>query len=244
MIGKEGNVTTPSMLVLEAEDQNTKPLPLESGDRLTRREFERRYAAMPHLKKAELIEGVVYMPSPLKVESHAVPHGHVLTWLGVYAASTPGTMFGDNATTRLDTDNEVQPDAFLRLETIYGGRSQLTPDDYLEGPPELIVEVAASSASYDLHDKLKAYRRNGVQEYVVWRVYDKQIDWFRLAAERYVRVTPDDDGVIESRVFPGLRLAVPALLRGDLAAVLTELQRGLSSASHAQFVARLANPSP
>ena len=40
-------------------------LPLEHGDHLTREEFERRYEAMPHVRKAELIEGVVYMPSPV-----------------------------------------------------------------------------------------------------------------------------------------------------------------------------------
>ena len=158
-----------------------RPLPLANGDRLTRQEFERRYAARPDLKKAELIEGVVYMPSPVHFAAHAEPHGVVLAWLVTYCALTPGVRVADNATVRLDLDNEPQPDALLRIEPAAGGRSRLSADDYVEGAPELIVEIAASSASYDLHDKMRAYRRNGVPEYLVWRVYENQFDWFVLA---------------------------------------------------------------
>lgn len=213
--------------------------PLESGDRLTRREFERRYDAMPHVKKAELIEGVVYMPSPVRCKSHGKPHGRIISWAGAYCAATPGADFADNATLRLDPDNEPQPDAILWIDTAAGGRSHISDDDYLEGAPELVFEVAASSASYDLHDKLKVYRRNGVQEYVVWRVYDRQVDWFKLEAEKYTPLRPDGDGLIRSQIFPGLWLSVPALLNDDLARVLAELQKGLSSAEHAAFVERL-----
>jgi Uma2 family endonuclease len=139
----------------------------------------------------------------------------------------------------MDLDNEPQPDALLRIEPAVGGHSHISDDDYIEGAPELIVEIAASSASYDLHDKLHAYRRNGVQEYVVWRVQDKQIDWFRLVNDEYVAQNPDDSGLIHSHVFPGLRLAMQALLDGDLAKVLAELQKGLGTTEHATFVARL-----
>jgi Uma2 family endonuclease len=141
--------------------------PLEAGDHLTRCEFERRYEAMPEMKKAELIEGVVHMPSPVRLQSHAEPHASIMAWLGVYRASTPGVRLADNATVRLDLDNEPQPDALLRLEPAAGGRSRVSEDDYLESAPELVVEIASSSASYDLHEKLRVYRRNGVQEYVV-----------------------------------------------------------------------------
>lgn len=215
------------------------PLPLENGDRLTRGEFELRYEAMPEVKKAELIEGVVHMPSPVRLSSHGKPHGKVMSWLGVYYASTPGVDFADNATLRLDPDNEPQPDAMLFIEAV-GGRSHASDDDYLEGSPELIVEVASSTASYDLHEKFKIYRRNGVQEYVVWRVYEKQIDWFSLQNEKYVRLAPDAAGVVESRVFPGLRLNVNALINGDLARVLADLQQGLASEAHAAFVQKLS----
>ena len=217
------------------------PPPLENGDRLTRLEFERRYDAMPGLKKAELIEGVVYMPSPVRVKNHGRPHGHIMSWVGVYCAATPGVEFADNTTVRLDPDNEPQPDLALWLPEAAGGRARVSEDDYLEGAPEMIVEVASSSAAYDLHDKLNAYRRNGVEEYVVWRVLDRQIDWFALEAERYTRMSPDAEGTLQSRGFPGLRLCVPALLDGDLARVLAELQIGLASEEHAAFVSRLAS---
>jgi Uma2 family endonuclease/O-antigen ligase len=185
--------------------------PLESGDRLTRREFERRYQAMPHINKAELIEGVVYMPSPVSA-SHSRCHGQVITWLGTYCAAAPGVDLNENATVRLDTDNEVQPDALLRLDRAQGGISRISADDYVEGAPELIVEIAISSASYDLHDKMKVYRRNGVQEYVVWQTYDKQLNWFQWSEGEYVTLMPDTEGVIRSQVFPGLHLSVTALL--------------------------------
>jgi Uma2 family endonuclease len=214
--------------------------PLENGDHLTRSEFERRYDAMPHVKKAELIEGVVYMPSPVRVRSHGKPHGQIMSWVGVYCSATPGVDFADNATLRLDPDNEPQPDAMLWIDEAAGGRARVSNDDYLEGAPELIVEVAASSASYDLHDKLNVYRRNGVPEYIVWRVYNRQVDWFRLENERYVTVPPDAAGIIRSRVFPGLHLAVTALINGDLSGVLAALQQGIGSAEHRAFVETLA----
>jgi Uma2 family endonuclease len=215
--------------------------PLEAGDRLTRHEFERRYEAMPHVKKAELIEGVVQMPSPVRYTSHSRPHARVLAWFGPYVAATPGVDLGDNATVRLDSKNEVQPDAFLRLEPAAGGKSRISADDYIEGAPELIVEIASSSASYDLHDKLRVYQRNGVQEYLVWRVNDAAVDWFELHAGRYAALPADPDGIVRSRVFPGLWLAVAALLNGDLATVLRVVQSGLASAEHAAFVARLVS---
>jgi Uma2 family endonuclease len=213
--------------------------PLEAGARLTRSEFERRYHAMPHVKKAELIEGVVYMPSPVRYRDHGKQTGLITVWLGVYHAATPHTSFADNATLLLDPDNEPQPDVLLRLDAAVGGKSWVNAKGYLEGAPELIVEVAASSESYDLHEKLRAYRRNGVQEYVVWRVYDQQIDWYKLEAESYVLVPPDRSGVIRSQVFPGLQLDVKAMLKEDLAKVLTVLQKGLNSPEHKAFVRQL-----
>src|SRR5436190_8119820 len=214
---------------------------LENGDRLTRAEFERRYDAMPHLKKAELIERVVYVPSPARIDAHADPHGLVVTWLGVYRAATPGVQFGDNPTVRLDLDNEPQPDALLRIVPAAGGQSRTSEDGYVEGAPELVVEVAASSASIDRHTKLLVYRRNGVQEYLIWQVLDRQLEWFVLREGDYVPLAPDDRGVIHSECFPGLRLAAQALLQGDLAAVLTEQQAALGTPEHRRFVDSLAS---
>jgi Uma2 family endonuclease len=214
--------------------------PLENGDYLTREEFERRYHAMPQIKKAELIEGRVYMPSPVRRKSHGVPDSAMITWLGVYRAATPGVSAANNATVRLDEANEPQPDADLRIEEAYGGQAFISSDDYLEGAPELVVEISASSASYDLREKQEAYRRNGVREYIVWTVYEQQVQWFSLEAAEYVRLQPDEAGILRSRVFPGLWLDVPALLQDDLASVLNCLQEGLASPEHAEFVERLA----
>ena len=211
------------------------PPPLENGDRLLRCEFERRYDALAHVKKAELIEGIVHMPSPVRAQSHAQPNSVVTAWLAVYSAHTPHTSALDNATVRLDLDNEPQPDALLRIDAAAGGQSRLSADDYVEGAPELVVEIAASSASYDMHAKRNVYRRNGVLEYIVWRVLDQAVDWFVLEDGEYQPLAPGAAGVVESARFPGLRLAVGALLAGEVAAVLAELRRGLDSPAHAAF---------
>lgn len=213
-------------------------LPLEMGDRLTRVEFERRYQAMPAQKKAELIEGVVYMPSPVSTQ-HSSPHVDLIGWLAVYRAATPGLLAGNNVTVRLDEDNEPQPDALLAIDAKLGGQSHVDEDSYFAGPPELIGEVASSSVSYDLHAKLHVYRRHGVREYVVWRVRDKELDWFRLDEGKYMPLAADASGVFKSTIFPGLWLDAPALLRGDTARVLAVLQEGIASPEHVRFAAEL-----
>ncbi len=215
--------------------------PLASGDRLSRNEFERRYEAMPDLKKAELVEGVVYVASATRIEEHGSPHGDLMAWLGLYRSRTPGVDLADNCTVRLDPHNELQPDALLRVAPHLGGQSTTDRSGYVSGPPELVAEVAASSASYDLHDKLEAYRRNGVREYLVWRVLDGALDWLRLEGDRYVVQSPGPDGLVPSVTFPGLWLDGAALLRRDLATVVAGLERGLASPEHATFVQRLTS---
>jgi Uma2 family endonuclease len=212
---------------------------LEPGDRLTRAEFERRYSAMPKIHKAELIEGVVHMPSPVRLKKHAQPHSALVGWLFTYKAHTPGVEDADNASVRLDLDNEPQPDAALFIDPACGGQARISEDDYLEGAPELVGEVSASTVSIDLHTKLQVYRRSAVQEYIVWRVLDKEVDWFRLEADEFQRLPKDASGYYRSRVFPGLWLDAAALLRGDMATVLQVLQEGLNSPGHAEFVRRL-----
>lgn len=231
-------------------DKNGSPAaqlpPLEAGDRLTRAEFERRYAAMPRLKKAELIEGVVHMPSPTRHRRHGRPHGHISTWLGVYEAATPGVELGSESTSRLDLDNEPQPDGLLIILPECGGQVRISEDDYIEGAPELVAEIAASSVSIDLNAKLNVYRRNGVREYVVWRVLESAVDWFVSRDGQFEKQAPATDGLLRSTVFPGLWLDPAALVRGDLARVLAVVQQGLATPEHAEFVARLqaARPVP
>jgi Uma2 family endonuclease len=212
--------------------------PLENGDRLTRQEFERRYEALPQIKKAELIEGVVYMAAAVRI-THGRPHGRMLNWIGAYCLKTPHTDYADNTSVRLDEENEVQPDVLLYIDSSAGGQSSISVDEYVEGAPELIVEISVSSASYDLHQKMDVYRRHGVREYIVWQVYENHLDWFHLHEGRYVPLTPDTDEIIRSQVFPGLHLAVDALLADDFEDVIATLQQGLQTEEHATFVRRL-----
>ncbi len=183
------------------------------------------------------------MPSPVRQRAHGKPHSWMSTWLGTYEASTPGVESGIESTLRLDVRNGPQPDTFLRILSECGGQTTVGEDDYVVGGPELVVEVAASSVSFDLHDKFDIYRRHGVKEYLVWRVEDREFDWFVLREGEYKPLAASEDGVTRSEIFPGLWLDRAALLRGELNVVLDVLRRGLESAEHAEFVVRLRNAS-
>ena len=196
---------------------------LENGDRLDRDEFERRYSAS-NIKKAELIEGIVHVASPLRFTQHGKPHSQIIGWLVAYQAALPGLEVGIEPTVRLDDQNEPQPDAVLfRI----GGNAQIDAEDYITGAPELVVEISASTVSYDLHSKKNAYERNGVKEYLVWRTIDQEIDWFILENGRYKILESDDSGIIRSQEFMGLWLNIEAILRHDMSTVLKTLQMGL-----------------
>lgn len=202
-------------------------MPLESGDRLTRNEFHRRYCTRLDIKKAELIQGVVYVSSPVRYTVHDEQNSMVNAWLSFYRLPMPEMNQGGGATIYLSEQDEVQPDAFLfREPSLRPGGLRRTEDGYLEGTPDLVVEIAASTASYDLHDKMEAYRRAGVPEYIVWRTIDEHIDWFVLRGGVYERLLPDERGVISSIVYPGLRLDVAKMLAGDLQGVIAALQTG------------------
>lgn len=205
---------------------------LHNGDHLTLAEFERRYAAQSHLKKAELIEGVVYVPSPVSLE-HSKHHAVVMGWLLNYQAATPGLRLLDNATVILDAENEVQPDAALCI--VQGGQTEAV-GSFLQGAPELVVEIANSSAAYDLHEKLRVYRRTGVQEYVIFLTLERETLWYRLQEGRYEPVSVDDKGVIWSAVFPGLHLDVTKFWADDLPGLLAVLQAGIGTPEHETFI--------
>jgi Uma2 family endonuclease len=216
------------------------PPQLQNGDKLSRDEFERRYAAMPPGTGAELIEGEVHlMPSPTRWDEHGSPQLDVATWIGTYRARTTGTSGADNATVRLDLDNEPQPDIALIIEPSRGGQATFSDDGYLVGAPEFVAEISASTVSIDLHKKLQVYRRNAVREYLVWRVIDGEIDWFILKGDTYERLEISQDGIYRSPTFPGLWLDAAALLHRDMGRVLDVVQEGLGSAEHGAFVAQL-----
>ena len=209
----------------------SEPL-LQAGDRLSREEFERRYNRMPHVKKAELIEGIVYMPSPVRATKHGKPHINLAAWLAAYVLDTPGVDAFDNSSVRLDLDNEPQPDLVLIKLPAKGGQARISEDDYIEGAPELAVEIVGSSRAYDLHQKKGGYRRNGVRECLAWITDENRLVWWELREGEYQEITPEAGGLLKSRVFPGLSLDAEALLRGDMKAVLATLRRGLESKEH------------
>jgi Uma2 family endonuclease len=211
--------------------------PLQPGDHLTRAEFLRIWEQHPEIKFAELIGGVVYMPSPL-TRQHGIADRHTAGWLFVYEAQTPGTEGGNNATVMMQGDETLQPDDYLRIRPEYGGRSR-NDGKYLAGSPELIAEICVSSASYDLHEKLELYERERVLEYVAILMREQEIRWHRLTTKGYKLLAPKA-GVWKSRVFPGLWLDGNAMLAGDAAGVLAVLQQGLRSREHAAFVKKLA----
>jgi Uma2 family endonuclease len=213
--------------------------PLEPGDHLTREEFERRFDVTPGLKKAELIEGIVYMAPPVKIGSQSRPQMILVSWAGAYWAGTPGVSGGDNPSLRLDSDNMPQPDVMLYVEPSYAGRVRIE-DDYIVGGPEFVAEVSSSTVSFDLNTKLRVYQRNAIQEYLVWRVRDDEVDWFELRDGKYTRMSEGPDGILRSNVFPGLWLDWRAVVRLDPAKVLEVLKDGMATPRHAEFVKTLA----
>ncbi len=214
---------------------NARAIPkLASGDRLSRDEFERRYAAMPHVKKAELIDGEVYMPPAVTID-HAEPHAILIGCFIQYWFATLEVTVGDNATVRLDDRTEPQPDVSMFVRPEFGGRVAFV-DSYIDGAPDLVAEIATTTASIDLNRKMLAYQRNGVTEYIVWRTHDGAIDWFLLRDGLFVRQQPDERGIHKSLAFPGLWLNARALLAPNMPAVLQTLMQGIASPEHAEFV--------
>ena len=210
---------------------------LESGDRLSLDEFLLRWEALPNLKNAELIEGRVYVGSPIKAE-HGDHENLVALWLGTYALHTPGVVASNNPTTIM-LGSSPQPDGLLRIKQEHGGQARVK-DGYLHGAPELIAEISLSSAAYDLFEKKDLYARAGVREYVVLVLREREVRWF-ISREGALEAAPlPEEGIYRSSVFPGLWLDARAAITGDAARVMEVLQQGLNSDAHAQFVNDLA----
>jgi Uma2 family endonuclease len=206
---------------------------LEAGDHLDQPTFHERYKAMPEDVRAELIGGIVVIPSPLRL-NHGTVHAKLIAWLVHYEMMTPGARAADNATDILGRNSEPQPDAMLFIE---GGPARENDEGYVVGPPEFIAEVATSSISYDLHSKKADYERHGVREYLVLSVLDHRAFWFVREGETFVELPADTDGIHRSRILPGLWFDSAAMFRGDLKRMLEVLNLGLQTPEHAAFVA-------
>ena len=213
--------------------------PLEPGDVMDQPTFHSRYAAMPDTVRAELIGGVVHMPSPLKAK-HGRSHSLLNVWLGDYWRATPGTELLDNTTFILGEDSEPQPDASL---IISGGQTHENADGYFVGPPEFVAEVASTTESYDLHAKRRDYERWGVCEYLVLVLRQPRVVWYRRDGDRFVELTPGPDGILRSSTFPGLWLDPAAILQRDVSRLQQVLSQGLATREHTEFVERLRSGS-
>ena len=248
-------LTTPVAANRPEDHPGRTPVPpLRNGDHLTRAEFHRRYEAAGGSVRAELIEGIVYiwsspeMPSPVSLSHHGTPHFYVVTWAGYYCSKTPGLLPGDNSTVLIDGTNEPQPDVLLGIPVSAGGRTKLVERNgrqYVDGPPDLVVEIAASTAAIDLHAKLAAYQRNGVGEYlVVLTEEQREVRWMALVEDRFGPIAPGPNGLLRSTLFPGLWLDPAALLAGDLPKLLAAVEQGCATDAHRAFAVRLANHLP
>ncbi|HZU96846.1 MAG TPA: Uma2 family endonuclease [Planctomycetota bacterium] len=223
---------------LTARSKDTGIPPLENGDFMDSAEFLRRYYAMPEGVRAELIDGIVYMASPVSA-FHGRPNGLVNTVFCVYAAATPGTDTNDGVTVRLGPKDVPEPDAVLTIDAAAGGISALDERGLITGPVELAAEVAFSSTSRDLNQKKARYEKEGILEYLVVVVGAGEVRWFSRRRGAYVAMKPDRHGILRSRIFPGLWLDGPALLAVDRKRVLSVLAKGLRSREHAAFVRKL-----
>jgi Uma2 family endonuclease len=214
--------------------QNETVPPLEAGDHLDQKTFHERYEAMPEGFRAELIGGKVYVPSPLKYR-HGRHHSLVMGWLNVFEAATPGVEVLDGTTVILGDESEPQPDAMVIISPRAGGQTHLDEDDYVTGPPELVVEVASSSESYDLYEKKRDYEQLGVREYLVVVVRSQTIRWFARRGEPFVEFETSD-AIYRSELLPGLWLDPQALFAKDAKKLLATLSRGLATQEHEAFV--------
>jgi Uma2 family endonuclease len=210
------------------------------GDRLTQGEFHRRYEAHPDETKFELVGGIVYMASPAGLD-HGTNDSDLATALGVYRVATPGVRAAGNVTVILGENSEPQPDRVLFIDPAVGGQAKIEKrgdKNYLVGAPELIAEIAHSSAALDLHRKREDYRLGGVREYIVVCVQDREVRWFDLREDREKPIPVD--GILRSFMFPGLWLDAQAIVAEDGAKLLATVNKGLKSPEHKQFVAALA----
>ncbi len=214
---------------------------LYSGDRMLREDFHVRYSRTADPFRAELIGGTVYVSPPSRA-LHALGFTPLLTLCGLYESRTPGVESGAEATIQLGPDSEPQPDIFVPIRPEYGGQSGNSSDGYITGAPELLIEIAHSSRSIDLHAKRDDYQRYGVHEYLVVCVEERRIRWFDLAANTTID-TPGD-GILRVRKFPGLWIDESAFFARDFGRLIAVLEQGLATVEHTAFAKQLVASVP
>ena len=212
--------------------------PLRQGEHLTRDEFMRRWEAMPDLTRAELINGIVHMPSPVS-RIHGDFHGRLSGWLWSYSALTKGCGLYTAGTWLMSRNSAPQPDLAFEILPEYGGQARIE-GKYSAGAPELIVEVSHTTSARDTGVKLRLYEQCGVREYLIVRPAKQQLSWRELHDGKYREIAAGPDGWFRSRVFPGLWLNPEALWNHDLPGLAEAVNRGAATTEHAAFARKLA----
>lgn len=230
-----------SSRTLKQRKRNEQGVPLlRAGDRLSQPEYHRRYEAYPADTRFELVGGIVYMMAPAGFE-HGRSGYDITGIFWAYERDTPGVVGATGPTVILGDTSEPEPDLVLMIAPDHGGRTrlkQINHKHYIEGPPELVVEVAHSTVSFDLNAKRKDYLRGGVLEYIVICLPEPSVKWFDLQQDDELPL--GENGVLRSKAFPGLWIDTLALLNRNSGLLMKTLQRGIDSGEHQEFVARLA----
>jgi len=213
--------------------------PFEDGDVMDQPTFHKLYEAAPQHFRAELIGGVVHLPSPVGMR-HGKPHSILGAWLAFYSAESIGTESFIDITAIIGGDSEPQPDVSLIISPEAGGQTKVSEDDYLTGSPELAVEISHTTTLVDLHAKKQMYEKYGVREYIVVETKRRAIHWFIRRDSKFVAIKPGADGLFKSRVFPGLWLEPGAVFEQSAKKLLSVLEAGLATPEHAKFTAKLS----
>ena len=212
--------------------------PFENGDCMDQKAFHALYEKTPHGFKAELIGGVVHMASPVS-KPHGRTHRRLCRWLDGYVDETPGVEGYDNTTNIQGEKSEPQPDLTLIVEPEYGGLTGEDSKGCIVGPAELVIEIAHSSVSIDRHAKFRDYERVGVREYMIVITKSERIEWYGRGKKGFESISPEGDGTVRSRVFPGLWLDPAGIFARSSKRLLAVLNEGLATEELAKFAAKL-----
>ena len=193
---------------------------------------------MPDSLKAELIEGTVYLMSPPVSNEHSEPHFDLIFWLGLYCFASVGVAGADNGILRSTWT--------MSRSLMHFFESSLNlADSRARAPTTTLRDARTGCGNRREQCKLRPSRKTE-------RLSPQRSSRIRcLACVRqgnrlvhfcdgtYEHLEPGADGVLRSRVFPGLALDATAFLNGDMARVNTVMQESLKSPEHAAFVERL-----
>jgi Uma2 family endonuclease len=181
--------------------------------------FEKFYEIVEENVKADLLDGKIIRDSP------AIPrHSHVVTRLGRLIGDFAekfdiGEVFGATASVRLSKYQGPEPDVFF----IRKSRLRIMGEKYIDGPPDLCVEVISkSSRKIDRGRKFVLYAEHGVKEYWIVDPLRNTVEFYENHDGAWVEIKPDERGRLHSKVLPGFWFN-PKWLSKDLLPPVSEM---------------------